>query len=274
MQLSPKIVHIIRLWTLLLAVASVLLVVMTSIPGVVERLGMQQFLTFLTLALLTIILIDIAAIDMVRIYIHMQGKNILFASIALFVLLALGMGLRGQTLSLFHMMVYICFLLGIFVFLREKHHYMKNTVTMDLRGIVSSGSSMVAIFLSMACAFLTMSLGTRADVNCQTLQRYTSEVIAVADVSQWFQSQVAVAPTAKLSPRQRLKKEYIDDLLQERKLMSQNACDVMFAQITTKISDHQRTVHTSLILLLFFFFWPFLVFFLWIEAVLAYIVLW
>jgi hypothetical protein len=76
-----------------------------------------------------------------------------------------------------------------------------------------------------------------------------------------------------VSDRQRLKNEILDDVLQEKKIMSQNACELLFSQISTKISHYKRTIHVSLVVLLFFFFWPFLIFFFWIEQLAAYIII-
>lgn len=73
--------------------------------------------------------------------------------------------------------------------------------------------------------------------------------------------------------RQQFKKLYIDDILSERKILSQNACEVIFSQISKKMTEHQQSIQISLLVLLFFLLWPFVVFFIWVETIMAYCIL-
>jgi hypothetical protein len=283
---SKKILDAIRYYGSLIAITSVLLVFLTSIPWIGSLLWIHQFWLFLAASLLSILLIDIFVIDMLQLADSKIWRKFLFGLLAVFVLFFLGTIVFSYYQFSVHILSYLCYGCGIFLFVFYKQDYNSSNIAPNLWGLVSAGSPIIAILLSMCFASYIVSLGNIQQVNCNSLQNYSSRMLGlqgthhnnwksswVSATSSWFNLSFEELLTKTPDRWQQFKKLYIDDVLSERKILSQNACEVIFAQISVKMKQHTQSIQISLLVLLFFLLWPFVIFFIWVETIIAYCIL-
>lgn len=290
MQVPISSIRFIRWSGLLISYSSILLVFLSSIPFVANIFWLQQFSLFLICSFVSVIFIDIFIIDILGDPSYQICKTFLQAIISILIVLIIIMMLTDQNALILYISIYLSYGIGLLLFLDSKYQYKDWTINPTIRWFVFSWWWILAFFLSICYASFILSLWNINDVNCTRLQWYVDTTIqfiinpfhgpwdSVAQknttLSERFHFSVEDVMHRIPGNFSQMKKNYIDEILMDRKVATLNACELLFSQISTKIDQHHQTIQVSLLFLLLFLLWPFIVFFLWIETILAYILIW